>query len=131
MQQRHKLQFSVDYDIDEALLQTQVPKLFLQPLVENSIKHGFSSTTYQGNICIRARKKDSLSIFEVEDNGCGFSEAALKSIQEGNNSHIGINNIRFRIRYLYGGKYSLSILPVTPHGSCIHIELPGQKPKQK
>lgn len=131
MQQRHKLQFSVDYDIDEALLQTQVPKLFLQPLVENSIKHGFSSITYQGNICIRARKKDSLSIFEVEDNGCGFSEAALKSIQEGNNSHIGINNIRFRIRYLYGDKYSLSILPVTPHGSCIHIELPGQKPKQK
>lgn len=125
MQKRYREIFSVKYEIDQSLLDTQVPKLFLQPLVENSIRHGFASVSRNGLIVVRAQKRGPDRIFEVEDNGCGFSDDALREIQDKNSPHIGINNIRYRIQYLYGAEYNLDILPVQPHGALIRIVLPG------
>ena len=124
MQKRYKDKFTVAYEIEEELLTTEVPKLFLQPLVENSIKHGFASISWQGKITIRAKRMNHLRIFEVEDNGCGFSPDTLRELQAKDSPHIGINNIRCRVQYLYGDGYGLEISPVSPHGVCIRISLP-------
>lgn len=124
MQKRYKEKFAVEYEIDDELLSTPVPKLFLQPLVENSVKHGFCSIPWQGKIIVRAQKEGKFRIFEVEDNGCGFSPAALNEIQDKNSPHIGINNIRYRVQYLYGAEYDINITPVKPHGSRVRIVLP-------
>lgn len=126
MEKRYKSRFTVEYKIDETLLTVQVPKLFLQPLAENSIKHGFVSLDRPGRLIIRASRKDTLCIFEIEDNGCGFQPQALKEIRDKNSSHMGINNIRYRIQYLYGPEYDLAVLPLSPHGTLIRIALPDQ-----
>ncbi len=73
---------------------------------------------------IRAGREGGLCIFEVEDNGCGFHPHALESILQKDSTHMGINNIRYRIRYLYGPEYGLTILLLSPYGTCIRITLP-------
>ncbi len=124
MEKRYKGRFTVEYKIDETMLSVQVPKLFLQPLAENSIRHGFEALDRQGRIMIRAGREGGLCIFEVEDNGCGFHPHALESILQKDSTHMGINNIRYRIRYLYGPEYGLTILLLSPYGTCIRITLP-------
>lgn len=124
MEKRYKDRFTVEYEIDESMLSVQVPKLFLQPLAENSIKHGFSSPDRQGRLIIRARREGTLCIFEVEDDGCGFRPQVLEELQNKNSAHMGINNIRYRIQYLYGPEYGLTILPLFPCGTRIRIILP-------
>ncbi len=124
MQKRYKDKFTVKYEISKELLSTKVPKLFLQPLVENSIKHGFESITWEGEIVIRAKCMDGLRIFEIEDNGSGFPSNVLQELHAKDSPHIGINNIRYRIKYLYGEEYDLEIFTVAPHGTLIRITLP-------
>lgn len=90
----HKIRFpkiNVEYNIDSSILDIKIPKLSLQILVENAIKHGIKS---QGNIWIKGYKKDGKVILEVIDDGVGFNK-----IMEGT----GLKNLKHRLKFLVKG----------------------------
>jgi two-component system, LytTR family, sensor kinase len=67
----------VNKDIDPDTLDLIVPSMILQPLVENSIKHGFSRKVGPGSITIRSHRENGRAVIEVEDDGMGFFAEAL------------------------------------------------------
>jgi len=109
MQRRHNKQFEVHCNIDPELYKYTVPKFFLQPLVENSVVHGFEGINYKGTIRISAFIKDNKRYFTIEDNGKGIDESTKNKILNDENKSIGINNIRYRVKYIYGDEYEISI----------------------
>lgn len=109
MQRRHNKQFEMEYNIEPGLFEYSVPKFFLQPLIENSIAHGFENIGYKGILRITAYIKDAKRTFIVEDNGKGIDEYTRNRILNEENKSVGINNIRYRIKYVYGDEYEINI----------------------
>jgi LytS/YehU family sensor histidine kinase len=111
---------TVDIGIDAGANGSLVPSLLLQPLVENSIKHGIGARAGAAHIAVHvARDGDTLTI-EVRDDGCGLGTAPLR---EG----IGIGNCRSRLQSLYGESgYRLAIANRDGGGAVVTIVLPDQ-----
>lgn len=126
-------------DIDQNLSERLVPVFILQPLVENSVKHGLDDCM-EGLVTVRICSvgEGSLSI-EVSDNGRGIPAASLSMLRVWlkddstvpEDEHIGIRNIVSRIRFLYGEEASFSIDCPPKGGTRIHIILPNQTVTQK
>ena len=119
-----KLRFNsmVEYSINapEALYNCQVPALLLQPLVENSIKHGFESTGNAVEINISIAESNKKLCLKVADNGPGFEK------DPGNaGGGVGIGNLGNRLQLLYGNTYYLEIVSTDP-GLEIRIEIPKE-----
>jgi two-component system LytT family sensor kinase len=91
----------VRYDIQPETLETLVPTLLLQPLVENAIKHGVASKSGAGHIDITARRDHDKLRIEVRDDGVGLSEDALTALQKG----IGVSTTRARLQHQFGADY--------------------------
>lgn len=121
---RFENQFDVFYDIPEELYEISVPKLFLQPLIENSIIHGFQNIDCGGKIIISGKTHLDTVVFYVEDNGCGMSEEAIEDVMSGKSSSIGIQNSDKRIKLLYGDQYGIQIKSLIEMGTKIKITLP-------
>ncbi|WP_435923161.1 sensor histidine kinase [Paenibacillus sp. DYY-L-2] len=115
--------FEVIYDIDHEMLSDEVPKFFLQPLVENAFVHGFKKMTREGKLCISCRRTEEARIYQIEDNGEGMVTAKLESLLEGSN-HVGISNVNRRIQILYGESYGLHIESVPGQGTTVTVTLP-------
>ncbi len=116
---RDKLQ--VFKEIDEETLDTFVPSMLLQPMIENSIKHGLGPRLEGGQIRLRTRHRDGRLAIEIEDNGMGISPERLAQIYgEG----IGISNVHERLRLLYGDQFKMDIRSQEGQGTQIHIEIP-------
>ena len=104
-------------DIPEYLRSLEVPKLFLQPFVENAIVHGFKNYQDSGKIWISAEEEENDILFYV-DNGCGICEEDLKEILDKERKSIGVRNNFGTSRLL---KYSgISILTAGRRHSCNH-----------
>jgi two-component system LytT family sensor kinase len=88
----------VRFDVQPETLDTLVPNLILQPLVENAIKHGVAKKTGPGHIDISARREGDKLRMEVRDDGVGLSENALTALQKG----IGVSTTRARLQHLFG-----------------------------
>lgn len=116
--------FRLEKDIDEAVLDVQVPKLMLQPIVENAILHGFADTG--GSIVVTARLGDTELELTVTDDGCGMSEESLRRFREGGRAgeHLGLRNVDAILRLHYGDAYGLRFPPVSGRGTCVAISLP-------
>lgn len=119
------------FHVDEALLDVVVPKLILQPLVENSIVHGIEPKIGKGRIEITARceKKDMYLV--VWDDGVGISQEQLENTMEhkpGNSGYehtkVGLMAVHKRIRILYGEAYGIHIHSSPQEGTSIMIKLP-------
>ncbi len=124
-----KLEYSVTVDKD--ILELKIPKLLLQPLVENSIKHGFKEMKYKGIINVSGFIRKEAIIFEVSDNGTGMSEKAIGDIfrqseDQARNRGIGIKMVHDRIRYIYGEAYGITISSIQGAGTQITVQL-GKK----
>jgi two-component system, LytTR family, sensor kinase len=91
----------VRFDVRPETLDTLVPNLILQPLVENAIKHGVSKKVGAGHIDISARREGDKLRMEVRDDGVGLSEDALTALQKG----IGVSTTRARLQHLFGADY--------------------------
>jgi len=133
---RYRDLFSISYEIDEEVLDYKVPKLILQPLVENSIQHGISLRKGGGKICIRARKVGSDIVFEVEDNGVGMTEEKIREIlySEENSAKkfcgIGIKNVNERIKLYFGEPYGLTYRTAKNGGTIARILIPCTNGKE-
>lgn len=115
-----KLRF--EKQIEPGTLNVLVPSMLLQPLIENSVKHGISSKLEGGVVRVRSRIVEDCLHLSVEDDGVGIPELKLATLFE---SGIGISNVNERLRVLYGNRYRMSIDSRPGHGTKTEIELPG------
>jgi two-component system, LytTR family, sensor kinase len=107
--------------IDDAALESFVPSMLLQPMVENCLKHGLAPKLGGGKIELRTTNSDGRLKIEIEDNGVGISEEKLPHVYvEG----IGLSNVRERLRVLYGTDFHLDIQSRPGEGTVIRIEIP-------
>ena len=111
MKIRYSDGFEINYDIEEGCRSCLVPRLILQPVVENSIVHGFSGLMDEmGKLWLTAHEEDGLLSIEIRDNGKGMSEEEIRRIMkgegkwEGQKDHvsIGITNVKTRLALNYG-----------------------------
>jgi len=98
-----------------------VPSMILQPLVENSIKHGLARKVGPGSIVIRSWREHGRAIIEVEDDGMGF---LLERLEEPMASGIGLANVRERLHVIYGATYQLTLKSQPGEGTRARIEIP-------
>ena len=111
----------VDKQIDEASLEIVVPSMILQPLVENSIKHGLGRKVGEGRVTIRSTRRAGHAVIEVIDNGIGITDGQLDpAAQRG----IGLRNVNERLRVIYGANYELKLHSVAGEGTSARIEIP-------
>ena len=116
---RDKLQ--IFKEIAEDSLEIFVPSMLLQPMVENSIKHGLAPRLEGGKIHLRARNSDGRLLIEIEDNGVGITPERLAEVYGGG---IGISNVHERLRLLYGDQFKMNIRSKEGQGTHIRIEIP-------
>jgi two-component system, LytTR family, sensor kinase len=102
-------------------LEMLVPSMILQPLVENSLKHGLSPKVGAGRLTLHSRREPGHLIVEVVDNGLGISEARLDRPREGG---IGLRNVNERLRVIYGANYALVLNSVPGEGTVARIRIP-------
>jgi len=121
-QTRFQDRLSVDYQIDPDTLDAEVPRLILQPLVENAIKHGVSLQTGPGMVSIGARHDNGRLYLTVRDNGIGLTGATRAKLHGG----VGLSNTRDRLECLYGNDHALNFRESSP-GLTVEMRLPFRR----
>lgn len=132
--------FEYEIDVPEQLQGNPILKLTLQPLVENSIQHGFEGIDYMGSIRVRAQEEGRNIAIYVEDNGIGMSnermalltENAISSLddrheespEKGERRGLGFGNVADRLRIHYGNSYGLILCSAPGQGTTIKCIIP-------
>ena len=114
-------QLKVDKQISSDTLDIIVPSMILQPLVENSIKHGLSRKIGGGRITIRTALRAGHTLIEVRDDGLGMSEDRLEHAFGGG---IGLSNVNERLRTIYGAACQLKLTSTAGLGTVASVEIP-------
>jgi two-component system sensor histidine kinase YesM len=126
-----KLNYSIE--MDEEILSYEIPKLILQPFVENAIVHGLECTDRMGMIEIKGYLEEDHIIFQVSDNGVGMTKEQLNELMEEeetkeySSQRIGryaIKNVRERLDLKYHGEFKLLIQSEVGRGTTIMIQIP-------
>lgn len=128
---KYSQSFDVVWDVDEELWVYPVPKLLLQPVVENALIHGISSRSEGGMINIKIYRQESEVICKIMDNGKGMSEETLRKLLDHVNEQersgfrrIGIANVFNRIKLIYGEPYGGTIYSCEGMFTCVELCLP-------
>lgn len=116
-----KDKLKIEKEIDADSLRYMIPSMILQPIIENSIKHGIAPKIEGGSIKIRSAKNKDKICIEVEDNGVGISDEIVPRIY---NSGIGISNIIERLKVAYQSDYVFTVNSLPGQGTFTHIEIP-------
>jgi two-component system LytT family sensor kinase len=114
-------QLRVDKQIDPDTLEAVVPSMILQPLVENSIKHGLARKVGGGRITIASALRSGRVVIEVRDDGLGMSEDRLETAW---GRGIGLNNVNERLRTIYGATCQLRLSSAIGQGTSASIDIP-------
>lgn len=129
--QKIRMDEKFDYEIllDDDAKDCRIPKLILQPFVENSLIHGFENIAYQGKISINATAKNDVLIFEIRDNGKGMTKDKVECINGGEyrttDSHgYAINNVKERIALYTKEGYGVKFDEEVKEGTSVIITFP-------
>ncbi len=139
--QRFGSRIKVVCDIAPEWLTVLIPKLILQPMVENSLEHGLSEKPGVWEITLSARAAgESDMLLSVSDNGLGMAPDRLAYIREelakgadnaiASSAHIGLNNVNSRIRLKYGAPYGVSVESEPGQGTNVTILLPASREEE-
>ena len=93
---------NIVYDVEESLYNFQIPSLIIQPLVENSIKHGILKKRDKGFVKIIVKKIDKDIEVAIEDDGVGIEQAVIDNLDKKIEENIGLKNVHQRLKLLYG-----------------------------
>ncbi|NBJ94140.1 cache domain-containing sensor histidine kinase [Parablautia muri] len=133
MENRYQDMFEWEIQMDRETEECLVPRISVQPLVENSISHGFGAKKEMGKICVKARKEGEELIISVYDNGEGADLHKIKTLlaskkdcQEGQVSSIGIRNVQERIRLSFGDESGLFAYQLENGGIRIDMRMPAR-----
>ena len=128
----HDNSFQVIKEVQEDALSYSVPKLILQPLVENAIEHGLDVSEKEEKwLKISVHKEGDTLIMAVEDNGIGMSEEQARSIITYRSKGYGVRNVNDRITLLYGEEYHLRVKSRQGEGCRIEIVIPVNKEEKR
>ncbi len=116
-----KLRFQKE--IDPSTLDRMVPSMILQPIIENSIKHGLSNKIDGGTVWLRTWLEGANLFISIEDNGLGIKEERLAGLLEEGHG-VGVNNVNERLRVLFGSGYRLTVNSMPGQGTKTLIEMP-------
>lgn len=127
----HDNDFQVKWDIDEKALEWKMPKLVLQPIVENALEHGLDLKEDGDKIMdVRVSIEDGELVLVVRDNGVGMSQEKADSLIYYNSRGYGIKNVHERIKLLYGENHIFRITSREGIGTEVYIRIPGERGTQ-
>lgn len=119
--------------VPEDLYEYKIPKITIQPLVENALYHGIKNKRGQGTITITGERSENGFVLYVRDNGIGMTQERLNEVRAGiqklsytGKEIYGLYNVNERIRLNFGGTYGISIESTYGEGTCVSISLPDQ-----
>jgi two-component system LytT family sensor kinase len=121
MQKRYEEKLRVHYAIDASLDDALVPQLILQPLLENSLRHGMKASGEAIDISVEANREDDSLVLKISDTGLGFGSSDPNSVL---GRGVGLANIRDRLAQLYGGGHAFSIANRVGGGAEITLRFP-------
>jgi two-component system LytT family sensor kinase len=122
----------IEKDIDASSLDVIVPSMILQPIVENSIKHGLAHKVGEGRITIHTSRRAGHAVIEIIDNGVGLPVERTDVRANGDRDHgIGLRNVNERLRVIYGANYQLRMQSTPGQGTLARIEIPELLVSQK
>lgn len=139
MKIRYPNRFEAEIDMEDYLEEIRLPRMLLQPLVENSIVHGFIGGGKNGTVHVYAVQEAEKICFIVEDDGCGISQEALDELREELTevsfsepeieglSHVALLNIERRIQSYFGAAYGLTVFSEEGKGTKVVVTLPYGK----
>lgn len=132
--------FEYSIDIPDEMINCLLLKLTLQPLVENSIQHGFEGIDYKGRITVTGKMEEDRILLRVEDNGIGMTNEQLAKIQYADlddpayrsltpypnheRRGLGLRSVSDRLRFQYGSRYGLFICSQPGYGTTIQCVIP-------
>ncbi len=129
-QERYQGRISIELSIQETLPSLLIPPFIIQPLIENSLKHGLKDTLQGSRICISIKDYEKYALLTVTDNGDGANPDLLFQILRGNISGIGIRNIYERLHRLYPQKDVMEIWTTPGKGTSVRIKLYKENPHE-
>ncbi|WP_438494843.1 cache domain-containing sensor histidine kinase [Paenibacillus sp. IHBB 3054] len=127
---RFRDKFDYQFDIDEQALRYKIPKLSMQPLVENSCKHGLQTIEGLGIIKVKAAVQDNRLQITVSDNGKGMEAAKLKellsaiSTEDSSGANIGLRNVYRRLELNYADQVRFEIVSAPNQGTIVSFGIP-------
>jgi two-component system LytT family sensor kinase len=114
-------------EVDPATLDVPVPSMLMQPLVENSIKHGLEPRIHGGTVTLRSRLEGDRVFIEVADDGVGMHARPASALRRPG-AGIGMKNVQERLEVLYGVHASFKIVSNPGRGTLVSIEIPASLP---
>jgi len=122
---RYLNRLSIYYQIDEFVLNTPIPNLTLQPLVENSICHGLCGEKESISIVISSKVLEDMIEIKIQDDGIGMLPSVLDSLRfKKVDSGFGFNNIDDRLKLHFGQQYGLQVYSESGEGTVVIVKLP-------
>ena len=128
----HDNNFSVDWDIDPTIKNEKMPKLLLQPVVENAIEHGIDEKEDgDKKIFLSFRGNGDDVVITVRDNGMGMPQEKAETLVTYQAKGYGLKNVNDRIRILYGENYGIRILSAPDEGTTVMMRFPKEGRKDE
>jgi|SRR5690606_24681457 len=107
---RFENRFSYKIEVDSTIKDKLIPKLLIQPIVENAVVHGIEEKVEGGIIAINGYYTEGITCFEIIDNGPGIAKEKIDMLMDNDkSSHLGLNNVNRRIKLIYGSDYGIII----------------------
>ena len=146
LKRRFEDRITLNKEVDPQVLYIKIPRLLIQPLIENAVYHGVENSRGKGIITLTASIREDLLIIEVIDNGNGISTDELvklnkglemdndtyfKSLSNKKNKSIGIDNVNRRIKLFYGEKYGINLESKLNIYTKVSVTLPAQSYKKE
>ena len=129
-QVRYRDIMEFEIDIDPSIEDTKLPKMTLQPLVENAIYHGLKPKRGKGKILVTGARENGSIILKVSDTGLGMSSEELENLKtrvlKEDSSSFGLTSAYKRLKILYGDACSFNIESIPQEGTSISIRIPGK-----
>ncbi len=114
----------VEKEIDPRTLEVLVPSILLQPLIENSIKHGLEPRIHGGTVTLRSRLEGDRVLIEVADDGVGMNPRPAPALRR-QGAGIGMKNVQERLEVLYGNQARFNVVSNPGRGTLVSIEIPA------
>lgn len=126
---RYDNMITLKAEIDSRYLDTELPKITLQPIVENAILHGICEKEEPGTITITSSELPGVLLLHISDNGIGMDASTIEGLplqpQTADSSHgYGLYNIDHRLKLLYGAAYGLSVTSTPGIGTTVTVKIP-------
>ena len=137
---RYKDRFDIIYDIDESLLKQAVPKLIIQPIVENAIIHGIENSKNKNLLYISVKRENECIVIIVKDTGIGMTDEKVSELlkeplnAEGDeqkaHTNLGLYAVHKRIQLMYGDLYGLTVQSQAGEGTTVTLHIPFTKKQE-